>query len=117
MMGGVNSFALGTGLPVAALMIDVPNNDSGPNENASAPARENTLLVVDENGLSTPALDSADVKPLPLIGPYVGAALLDATAPIALAAVAMVAAAVAPVPAVVPVAPAPPKGAVAICAA
>jgi hypothetical protein len=50
-------------------MIEVPNNDRGPNENASAPARENTLLVVDENGLSTPALDTADVKPLPLIGP------------------------------------------------
>ena len=96
MIGGVNSFVFGTGLPVAAFTIDVPNTDNGPNENASAPARENTLLVVDENGLSTPALDSADVKPLPLIGPYVGAALLDATDPIEVAAVATVAAAVTP---------------------
>ncbi len=81
---------LGKGLPVAAFTIDVPNNDSGPNENASAPARENTLLVVEENGLSAPAFDTADVKPLPLIGPYVGAALLDATELTAVAAVATV---------------------------
>ncbi len=69
MIGGVNSLLLGKGLPVAALMIEVPNNDKGPNENASAPARENTLLVVDENGLSAPAFDTAEDKLLPLIGP------------------------------------------------
>ena len=87
---------LGTGLPVAALMIEVPNNDNGPNENASAPARENTLLVVEENGLSAPAFDTADVKPLPLIGPYIGAAALGEAAAIEAAAVVTVAAAVRP---------------------
>ncbi len=45
---------------MAALMIDEPSIDNGPNENVSAPARENTLLVVDENGLSAPAFDKAE---------------------------------------------------------